>query len=122
MITLNTNLASMIVQSNLQKSTNALNTAIERMTSGYKINGAKDNAANYSITTNMSTKIGAYQVAEDNVAMCLDLLSTASENLDLISDKLSRIRALAVQSVNGTYGKNSISAINQEAVALVKAS
>ena len=55
MITLNTNLASMIVQSNLQKSTNALNTVIERMTSGYKINGAKDNTANYSITTNMSS-------------------------------------------------------------------
>ena len=119
MITLNTNLASMIVQSNLQKSTNALNTAIERMTSGYKINGAKDNAANYSITTNMSTKIGAYQVAEDNVAMGLDLLSTASENLDLISDKLTRLRALAEQSANGTYGEQSKQAINAEANALV---
>ena len=119
MITLNTNLASMIVQSNLQKSTNALNTAIERMTSGYKINGAKDNAANYSITTNMSTKIGAYQVAEDNVTMGLDLLSTASENLDLISDKLTRLRALAEQSANGTYGEQSKQAINAEANALV---
>ncbi len=119
MITLNTNLASLIVQSNLQKSTNALNTAIERMTSGYKINGAKDNAANYSITTNMSTKIGAYQVAEDNVAMGLDLLSTASENLDLISDKLTRLRALAEQSANGTYGEQSKQAINAEANALV---
>ncbi len=119
MITLNTNLASLIVQSNLQKSTNALNTAIERMTSGYKINGAKDNAANYSITTNMSTKIGAYQVAEDNVAMGLDLLSTASENLDLISDKLTRLRALAEQSANGTYGTQSKQAINAEANALV---
>ena len=51
MINLNTNLGAMIVFSNLKVSTNGLNTAIERMTSGYKINRAGDNAANFSINT-----------------------------------------------------------------------
>ena len=61
MLNINTNLSSLIVQSNLKLSTNGLNTAIERMTSGFKINHAKDNAADYSINTNLSTKIRAYQ-------------------------------------------------------------
>ena len=69
MITLNTNLGSMIVQSNLTFSTNALNTAIERMTTGFKINHAKDNAANYSISTSLASKLSSYSVAQDNVAM-----------------------------------------------------
>jgi flagellin len=63
MINLNTNLSSLIAQQSLSESTNKLNQAIERMSTGFKINHASDNAANYSISTNMTTKIGAYQVA-----------------------------------------------------------
>ena len=81
MLKININLSSLIVQSNLQTSTLGLNQAIERMTTGFKINGAKDNAAGYSISTNMSTKIGAYQVAEDNVMLGLDMVLTASNSL-----------------------------------------
>ena len=55
---------SLIAQRSLNNSTKLLNQAIERMTTGFKINHASDNAANYSISTNMLTKIGAYQVAE----------------------------------------------------------
>ena len=115
MLTINTNLSSLIVQSNLNASTLGLNQAIERMTTGFKINGAKDNAAGYSISTNMSTKIGAYQVAEDNASMGFDMVSTASGSLSQISDKLSRLRALTMQAQNGTYGSTSIDAIRQEA-------
>ena len=114
MISINTNLSSLIVQSNLKQSTFGLNQAIERMTTGFKINGAKDNAANYSISTNMSTKISAYQVAEDNASTGLDLLTTASDSLSLISDHLSRIRDLTTQAKNGTYGEESMKAINSE--------
>ena len=89
------------------------------MSTGFKINHAKDNAANYSISTNMTTKIGAYQVAEDNAAMGLDMVTTASEALSLIERKLSRLRELAVQSSNGTYGSASQKAINAEAKAIV---
>ena len=58
---INTNLSSIIVQSSLKTSTNGLNQAIERMTTGFKINHAKDNAANYSISTKLSSKISGYQ-------------------------------------------------------------
>ena len=119
MVILNTNLGSLIVQSNLAGSTNSLNQAIERMTTGFKINHAKDNAANYSISTNMSTKIGAYQVAEDNALIGLDILNTASSSIELISNGLSRLRALTVQAGNGTYGGQSLDAINSEANAII---
>ena len=119
MLSINTNLSSLITQESLKSSTKLLNQAVERMTTGYKINGAKDNAANFNISTNMTTKIGAYQVAEDNCVMGLDLLETATGNLDLISDKLLRLRALAEQASNGTYGNQSLQAINHEANALV---
>ena len=119
MLKINTNLSSLIVQSNLQTSTLGLNQAIERMTTGFKINGAKDNAAGYSISTDMSTKISAYQVAEDNAMIGLDILNTASSSLELISNGLSRLRALAEQAANGTYGNQSLDAINSEANSIV---
>lgn len=119
MLSINTNLSSLIAQNSLKSSTLKLNTAVERMTTGYKINHAKDNAANYSIVTNMSTKLGAYQVAEDNVSMGLDFLASAADTLDLIGDKLSRLRALSEQAANGTYGQSSLSAINAEANAIM---
>ena len=58
MLSINTNLSSLIAQRSLNNSTLLLNQAIERMTTGYKINHAKDNAANYAIATDMTTKIG----------------------------------------------------------------
>ena len=119
MLNINTNIPSLIAQRSLNNSTQLLNQAIERMTTGFKINHASDNAANYSISTNMGVKLSSYQVAEDNVVMGLDLLSTASGSLDLISDKLSRLRALAEQAGNGTYGEQSLKAINTEANAIV---
>lgn len=119
MINLSTNLSSLLTQSSLKTSTIKLNQAIERMTTGCKINHAKDNAANYSISTNLSTKIGAYQVAEDNAMMGLDMIQTASSNLGTISDLLSRLRSMSIQAQNGTYGEKSLSALNSEAEALV---
>ena len=86
MLTINTNLSSLLVQSNLKTSTNGLNTAIERMTSGFRINHAKDNAANYAINTKLLSQISAYEVAEDNALAGLDMLSTATENLYLVSE------------------------------------
>ena len=95
MLSINTNLSSLITQRSLNKSTDALNLAIERMTTGFKINHASDNAANYSISTNLTTQISSYMVAEDNCAMGLDMISSANGSLDQITDKLERLRALA---------------------------
>ncbi len=114
MLTINTNLSSLITQSSMKQSTDKLNQAIERMTTGFKINHAGDNAANYSISTNMTTKMNAYLVAEDNVSMGLDMVTTISENIDLVNDHVRRIRDLAEQAANGTYGEDSIKAIQAE--------
>ena len=114
MVSINTNLSSILAQQNLTKSTNKLNQAIERMTTGFKINHASDNAANYSIATNMTSQLNSYEVAQDNVAAGMDLVSTATDNLSLISDHITRIRDLCMQAQNGTYGEDSLKAIQAE--------
>ena len=114
MINLNTNLGALIVQSNLKTSTNGLNIAIERMTTGFKINHAKDNAAGYSIATKLSSQLSSYDVALDNASMGLDMLTTAQDSLDLITSHYQRMRDLAEQAANGTYGADSLKAIQSE--------
>ena len=118
MVSINTNLSSLIVQSNLKQSTNTLNTAIERMTTGCKLNHASDNAANYSISTNLTTQLGAYDVAVENVAMGIDLVTTASDIVSQMQNKGERLRSLCIQAKNGTYGAKSLLAINSEADAI----
>ena len=113
-LTINTNLSSMIVQNNLAKSTSQLNQAIERMTTGYRINHASDNAAGYSIARNWEAKLGSLDVAADNAATGADMLSTLEDNYALISTHLQRVRDLTEQAANGTYGNESKTAIESE--------
>ena len=116
-ITINTNLSSMIVQKNLQKSTTSLNNAIERMTTGYKINHAADNAAGYSIARNWEAQISSLDIAADNAATGADMLSTLEDNYALISSHVQRVRDLTEQAANGTYGDQSKKAIESEITA-----
>ena len=116
-LTINTNLSSMIVQSNLSKATTSLNQAIERMTTGYKINHASDNAAGYSIARNWEAKLGSLDVAADNAATGADMLSTLEDHYALISTHVQRVRDLTEQAANGTYGSQSLKAINAEITA-----
>ena len=120
MLSINTNLSSLIAQSSLKNSSLNLNQAVERMSTGYKINHAKDNAANYSIATNMFTKIGSYQVAEENVMQALDLLNTASESLLEIESYAKRLRNIAMQAKSTSYETKTAAVMNLEAQALVK--
>ena len=113
-LTINTNLGSMVVQKNLDKATKSLNQAIERMTTGYKINSAKDNPAGYAVSTKMNTQLGSISVAQDNVAIGSSLLSTVESNYDLITTHLQRIRDLTEEAANGTYGEDSVNAIKAE--------
>ena len=113
-LTINTNLSSMIVQSNLAKATTSLNNAIERMTTGYKINHASDNAAGYSIARNWEAKLGSLDVAADNASMGADMLATLEDSYALISSHVQRVRDLTEQAANGTYGSQSLKAINSE--------
>ncbi len=114
MISLTSDIADTILQQTLNQNTLGLNNAIERMTTGYKINHAKDNAANYSIASMLSCKISSYNMAQDNVAKGLDMLTTAMDSLNLISSHLTRMRELAIQAANGTCDDNSLKAIESE--------
>ena len=119
MLSINTNLSSIIAQRSMKQSTNKLNQAIERMTTGAKINHAKDNAANYNIATNMTTQLGSYEVAADNVAMGMDLVTAASDTVYLMQDKGERLRELAIQVRNGTFGEQALMAVNAEAQSII---
>lgn len=116
-LTINTNLSSLIVQKNLNSATTSLNNAIERMTTGYKINHAKDNAAGFSIAESWKTKIGSLDIASENASMGADLLKTTEENYSLITEHLQRVRDLTEQAANGTYGSDSLKAIASEMTA-----
>ena len=109
----------MVVQAKFEYSTNCLNKSIQRLSTGTKINNAKDNAANYSISTNLTTQLAAYCAVEDNISYGLDLASTASSILAEMQNSTSRLMALSTQARNGTYNSNSLQAMNDEANAIV---
>ena len=113
-LTINTNLSSLMVQLSLKKSTLDLNRALEQMTTGYRINSAKDDAAGYAVATKMNIDLSSYRVAQNNANLGLSLLNTAESSLDIVTTHLQRIRDLAEQAANGTYGQDSIDAIQME--------
>ena len=119
MININTNLSANLVQQNFNKSTSALNQAIERLSTGYKINHASDNAANYSIANSYESKLSSYNIAADNIGCGMDLIATAQDTLALMQNHAERLHALITQARNGTYGASSLTAINSEAAAII---
>ena len=116
-LTINTNISSLVAQRNLANATSSLNQAIERMTTGYKINHASDNAAGYSIARNWETQLGSLDVAADNAATGADMLTTLEDTYSLLTDHLQRVRDLTEQAANGTYGTQSLKAIQSEITA-----
>ena len=116
-LTINTNISSIVAQRNLAAATSSLNTAIERMTTGYKINHASDNAAGYSIARNWETQLGSLDVAADNAATGADMLTTLEDTYSLLTDHCQRVRDLTEQAANGTYGSQSLKAIQSEITA-----
>ena len=113
-ITINTNLASLTAQRNLSAATSSMNTAMERLTTGYRINSGKDDAAGAAVSNLMEAQISGYDVAEANTAMGLTLLDTAEGVLNIVGDYVQRIRDLTEQAANGTYGTASLQAIRTE--------
>jgi len=116
-LTINTNISSIVAQKNLSNATTSLNKAIERMTTGYKINHAGDNAAGYSIARNWETQLGSLDVAADNAATGADMMSTLEDHYSLIANHVQRVRDLTEQAANGTYGTDSLAAIKSEITA-----
>ena len=113
-ITINTNLASLTAQRNLSAATGSMNIAMERLTTGYRINSGKDDAAGAAVSNLMEAQISAYDVAESNTTMGLTLLDTAEGVLGIVGDYVQRIRDLTEQAANGTYGTASMQAIRTE--------
>lgn len=118
-VTINTNIASLMVQLSLKQASADLDLSLQQLTTGYRINSAKDDAAGYTISQNILTKLRGYAVAQNNTSMGLSLINTATDSLDLISNNLSRLRNLVVQARTGTYGPDSISSMNKEAENIV---
>ncbi len=119
MISINTNLSAAIVKQSLNNSSLDLNKTLERLTTGFKINHASDNAANYSISNNYQSKLSSYDIASDNIAEGMDMMATAEDTLSLMEKLGSRLHALITQAQNGTYGDRSLETLNQEAAAII---
>jgi flagellin len=101
MAVINTNLLSLTTQNNLNKSQSALGTAIERLSSGLRINSAKDDAAGQAISNRFTANIKGLTQASRN-ANDGSIAQTAEGSLNEINNNLQRIRELAVQAQNGT--------------------
>ena len=113
-IIVNTNVTALKTQKNLNNATNSMNQALERMSTGYKINSAKDDAAGLYVATGLDVQIRGSKAAQSNAATGVNVLQTVEGDLDNILDNLQRIRDLAVQAANSIYDEDAMSAMEQE--------
>ncbi|WP_313376488.1 flagellin [Pantoea sp. CTOTU50773] len=111
---INTNSLSLITQNNMNKSQSALGTAIERLSSGLRINSAKDDAAGQAIANRFTSNINGLTQAARNANDGISAAQTTEGALSEINNNLQRIRELTVQSQNGTNSDSDISSIQDE--------
>jgi len=111
---INTNVASLSAQNQLSKSQDMNSQALERLSSGLRINSAKDDAAGLAISTRFSSQITGLNVAGRNANDAISLAQTAEGALNEITNNLQRIRELSVQSANSTNSSSDRDALNQE--------
>lgn len=114
MLTLNTNIPALIAQGHLAKNQSALGTAIERLSSGKRINSAKDDPAGQAIANRMTANIRGLTQASRNTNDGISMALTAEGALDQINENIHRIRVLSVQAVNGTNNDKDRTSIQQE--------
>jgi flagellin len=120
MSTINTNLSSLNAQRNLTKSAGELSTSMQRLSSGLRVNSAKDDAAGMSIATKMDSQVRGMTQASRNANDGISLIQTADGALSNIGDALQRIRELAVQGANATNGTDEWKNIDTEVQELNK--
>lgn len=111
---INTNIASLNSQRNLNVSQNSLNTALQRLSSGLRINSAKDDAAGLAISERMTAQIRGLNQAARNANDGISLAQTAEGALVEVTNNLQRIRELAVQSANATNSASDRAALQAE--------
>ena len=117
--TINTNVASLNAQRNLNSSQGSLATSLQRLSSGLRINSAKDDAAGLAISERFSSQIRGINQAVRNANDGISLAQTAEGALTEVGSNLQRIRELAVQSSNATNSKSDREALNSEVKQLV---
>lgn len=110
----NTNVSSLNAQKNLTNATNALNTTYKRLSSGLRINSAKDDAAGLQISDRLTAHINGFNQGNRNASDGIALAQTAEGAMDEISNMMQRMRTLAVQAANGTLTSTDRKAINTE--------
>lgn len=113
-MSVNTNISSLNAQNNLAKSQSKLATAIERLSSGMKINSAKDDAAGLAISTRFTTQINGLNQAVSNANDGISLAQTTESALNEVTNNMQRIRTLAVQSANATNSQSDRDALDAE--------
>ena len=111
---INTNLASLNTQRNLSSSQSSLHMAVQRLSSGLRVNSAKDDAAGLAIAERMGAQVKGMNVAIRNANDAVSLAQTAEGALSKVSDMLQRMRELAVQSANATNGVQDRANLDQE--------
>ena len=113
-MSINTNVVSLIAQRNASTSQSNLQTAIERLSSGLRINSAKDDAAGLGISVRMDAQSRGMEVGARNAADGISLAQTAEGGLGKVSDMLQRMRELAVQSANASNTTADRTSLNNE--------
>ena len=111
---INTNSLSLVAQNNLNKSQSSLNTAIERLSSGMRINSAKDDAAGQAIANRFTANVKGLTQAARNANDGISLAQTTEGALNEINNNLQRVRELSVQAANGTNSGSDLSSIQAE--------
>jgi flagellin len=114
MLGINTNAASLTAQRNLSSSGAGLNNSIARLSSGLRVNNAKDDAAGLAIAERMNAQIRGFDVASRNANDGISLLQVADGAMGKISDNLQRMRELAVQAKNGSLNTTDRTNLNRE--------
>lgn len=117
-LTVNTNIASLNTQRNLNGSSSALATTMQRLSTGSRINGAKDDAAGLQISNKMTSQINGLGVAVRNANDGISIAQTAEGSLQQTTNILQRMRDLSLQSANGGNGTTERKALNDEVVQL----
>lgn len=115
---INTNLMSLNAQRNLNTSQSAMASAVQRLSSGLRVNSAKDDAAGLAISERMNAQVRGMNVAMRNAADGISLAQTAEGALGAIANNLQRMRELAVQAANATSSSD-LTALNSEYQQLV---
>jgi flagellin len=118
--TINTNLVSLNAQRNLSASQGALATSMQRLSSGLRVNSAKDDAAGLAIAERMNAQVRGMNVAMRNANDAISLSQTAEGALGKVGDLFQRMRELAVQSANGTNSDTDRLSLNEEYVQLAQ--